>query len=74
MRTAHLGARLGTRLRRGAATPAQAPAKTYDHKMLERAEQTRASIFKQISGRLRRELPEMVDSLLRERLSGETEY
>lgn len=43
------GARLGTRLRRGAPAPAQAPARTYDHKMLERAEQARASIFKQIS-------------------------
>jgi hypothetical protein len=33
-----------------------------------------ASIFEQISGRLRRELPEMLDALLRERLSDETDY
>jgi hypothetical protein len=33
-----------------------------------------ASIFEQISGRLRRELPEMVDALLRERLGDDTEY
>jgi len=33
-----------------------------------------ASIFTQISGRLRRELPEMVDALLREHLGDETEY
>jgi hypothetical protein len=33
-----------------------------------------ASIFEQISGRLRRELPEMVDALLRERLGDETDY
>lgn len=33
-----------------------------------------ASIFEQISGRLRRELPDLVDALLRERLGGETEY
>jgi hypothetical protein len=30
-----------------------------------------ASIFEQISGSLRRELPEMVDELLRERLGGD---
>jgi hypothetical protein len=33
-----------------------------------------ASIFEQISGRLRRELPELVDALLRERLGDDTEY
>jgi hypothetical protein len=33
-----------------------------------------ASIFEQISGRLRRELPELVDALLRERLGDETDY
>jgi hypothetical protein len=33
-----------------------------------------ASIFEQISGRLRRELPELVDALLRERLTDETDY
>jgi hypothetical protein len=32
-----------------------------------------ASIFEQISGRLRRELPEIVDALLRERLDGDPE-
>jgi hypothetical protein len=33
-----------------------------------------ASVFEQISGRLRRELPEMVDALLREHLGDEPEY
>jgi hypothetical protein len=33
-----------------------------------------ASIFEQITGRLRRELPELVDALLRERLGDDTEY
>ena len=33
-----------------------------------------ASIFEQIASRLRRELPEMVDALLREHLGDETEY
>jgi hypothetical protein len=33
-----------------------------------------ASIFQQISGRLRRELPEMIDELLRERLGDDTDY
>jgi hypothetical protein len=33
-----------------------------------------ASIFAQISGRLRRELPEMIDELLRERLGDDTGY
>ena len=32
-----------------------------------------ASIFEQISGRLRRELPDLIDQLLRERLSQETD-
>ena len=33
-----------------------------------------ASVFEQITGRLRRELPEMIDTLLRERLGQETDY
>jgi hypothetical protein len=33
-----------------------------------------ASIFEQITGRLRRELPEMIDELLRERLGDDTDY
>lgn len=33
-----------------------------------------ASIFEQISGRLRRELPELVDAVLREHLGDETDY
>ena len=33
-----------------------------------------ASIFEQISGRLRRELPELVDAKLREHLGDETDY
>ena len=33
-----------------------------------------ASIFEQITGRLRRELPEMIDSLLRERLGDDEEF
>ena len=33
-----------------------------------------ASIFEQIAGRLRRELPELVDAVLRERLGDETDY
>lgn len=33
-----------------------------------------ASIFEQISGRLRRELPELIDTLLRERLGDDTDY
>ena len=32
-----------------------------------------ASIFEQITGRLRRELPEMIDDLLRERLGNDKE-
>lgn len=32
-----------------------------------------ASIFEQISGRLRQELPELIDSLLREQLGGDTD-
>jgi hypothetical protein len=33
-----------------------------------------ATIFEQIAGRLRRELPDMVDALLRERLGRVTDY
>jgi len=33
-----------------------------------------ATIFQQISGRLRRELPELIDTLLRERLDDRNEY
>jgi hypothetical protein len=33
-----------------------------------------ASIFEQITGRLRRELPEMIDILLRERLGNDEEF
>lgn len=33
-----------------------------------------ASVFEQITGRLRRELPEMIDELLRERLGDDTDY
>jgi len=33
-----------------------------------------ASIFQQITGRLRRELPEMIDILLRERLGHDEEF
>jgi hypothetical protein len=33
-----------------------------------------ASVFEEISGRLRRELPEMIDTLLRERLGHDPEY
>jgi hypothetical protein len=33
-----------------------------------------ASIFEQISGRLRRELPELIDTLLRERLGIDQDY
>ena len=33
-----------------------------------------ATIFEQIAGRLRRELPEMIDTLLRERLDDESDY
>ena len=33
-----------------------------------------ASIIEQITGRLRRELPEMVDELLREHLGGDEDY
>jgi hypothetical protein len=33
-----------------------------------------ASIFEQITGRLRRELPEMIDILLRERLGTDEEF
>jgi hypothetical protein len=33
-----------------------------------------ASIFEQITGRLRRELPEMIDNLLRERLGDDEPY
>jgi hypothetical protein len=33
-----------------------------------------ASIFEQITGRLRRELPELIDALRRERLGDDTEY
>jgi len=33
-----------------------------------------ASIFEQITGRLRRELPEMIDTLLRERLGDDETY
>ena len=33
-----------------------------------------ASVFEAISGRLRRELPEMIDTLLRERLGHDPEY
>jgi len=33
-----------------------------------------ASIFEEIAGRLRRELPEMIDTLLRERLGDKTDY
>jgi hypothetical protein len=33
-----------------------------------------ASVFEEISGRLRRELPEMIDNLLRERLGHDPDY
>jgi hypothetical protein len=33
-----------------------------------------ASIFEQITGRLRRELPEMIDTLLRERLGNDEDF
>lgn len=33
-----------------------------------------ASVFEEISGRLRRELPELIDRLLRERLGSDQEY
>jgi hypothetical protein len=33
-----------------------------------------SSVYEQITGRLRRELPEMIDSLLRERLGDDPEY
>jgi hypothetical protein len=33
-----------------------------------------ANIFEKISGQLRRELPEMIDRLLRERLAEDSEY
>jgi hypothetical protein len=33
-----------------------------------------ATVFEQISGRLRRELPDMIDTLLRERIGDDTDY
>jgi hypothetical protein len=45
-----------------------------DHIMRSAFAQMEANVFAQISGRLRSELPEIIDALLRERLSEDPDY
>lgn len=45
-----------------------------DHIMRSAFAQMEASVFAQISGRLRTELPEIIDTLLRERLGDDPDY